>query len=142
MVDKAWQIMDRDGSGVITCSDVAHIYDVTCHKDFIEGSKTKEQIIGEFLDSFDGAKGNDDGRVCSTEFYDYYTDLSISLPSDDYFVQMMESTWGVSENEDTAVYQNTIAEYVKITKQQLVTLLGDHNRESDILKLFSDFDLT
>ena len=93
MVDKAFSIMDRDGSGVITVSDIGHIYDVTCHKDFIEGTKTKEEIIGEFLDSFDGLKGNNDGQVTHTEFYDYYTDLSISLPSDDYFVQMMESTW-------------------------------------------------
>lgn len=142
MVEKAFSIMDRDGSGQITCSDVGHMYDVTAHRDFIEGSKTKEQIIGEFLDSFDGAAGNGDGAVTKEEFFDYYTDLGISLPSDDYFVQMMESTWGVSENEDSQVYLQTIAEYVRVTKEQLVTLLGDHNTQDDILKLFSDFDLT
>lgn len=142
IVDKAFSIMDRDNSGQITVSDIAHIYDVTCHKDFIEGTKTKEEIIGEFLDGFDGAKGNNDGIVSRQEWFDYYTDLGISLPSDDYFVQMMESTWGISENEDTEVYQQTIGEYVRVTKEQLITLLGDHNSENDIYKLFSDFDLT
>lgn len=142
MVEKAFRIMDKDGSGEITISDIAHMYDVTCHKDFIEGNKTKEEIIGEFLDSFDGAKGNNDGRVSKTEWFDYYTDLSISLPSDDYFVQMMESTWGISEHEDTEIYQQTIHEYSRVCKEQIVTLLGDHNSEHDILKLFSDFDLT
>ena len=142
MVKKAFLIMDRDGSGTITVGDIAHMYDVTCHKDFIEGTKTKEEIIGEFLDSFDGAKGNNDGKVSWEEWNDYYTDLGISLPSDDYFVQMMESTWGISENEDTEIYQQTINEYVRVTKEQLITLLGDHNSESDIRKLFSDFDLT
>ena len=86
MVKKAFLIMDRDGSGTITVGDIAHMYDVTCHKDFIEGTKTKEEIIGEFLDSFDGAKGNNDGKVSWEEWNDYYTDLGISLPSDDYFV--------------------------------------------------------
>jgi len=142
MVTKAFAIMDRDNSGNICGNDIGHMYDVTCHKDFIEGSKTKEEIIGEFLDSFDGMKGNNDGIVSWAEWTDYYTDLSISLPSDDYFVQMMESTWGISEHEDTEVYRQTISEYVRVTKEQLVTLLGDHNSETDILKLFGDFDLT
>ena len=117
MVAKAFAIMDRDNSGQINVSDVAHIYDVTCHKDFIEGTKTKEEIIGEFLDGFDGAKGNNDGVVSREEWFDYYTDLGISLPSDDYFVQMMESTWGISELEDTEVYMATISEYVRVTKE-------------------------
>ncbi len=142
MVEKAFRIMDRDNSGEVTPSDVGHMYDVTCHKDFIEGSKTKEEIIGEFLDTFDGAKGNNDGRISKQEWFDYYTDLGVSLPSDDYFVQMMESTWGISENEDTEVYQQTIQEYVRVTKEQLITLLGDHNSDDDIIKLFQDFDLT
>ena len=142
MVEKAFRILDRDGSQVINASDIGHIYDVTCHKDFMEGTKTKEEIIGEFLDSFDGAKGNADGQVSRQEWFDYYTDLGISVPSDDYFVQMMESTWGISEHEDTDVYKQTIGEYVRVTKEQLVTLLGDHNTPDDILKLFGDFDLT
>ncbi len=142
MVEKAFRVMDRDNSEQITASDIAHIYDVTCHKDFIEGTKTKEEIIGEFLDGFDGAKGNNDGAVSRQEWFDYYTDLGISLPSDDYFVQMMESTWGISENEDSDVYQQTIGEYVRVAKEQFLTLLGDNNTQDDVLKLFADFDLT
>ena len=93
------------------------MYDVSCHKDFIEGRKTKEQIVNEFLNTFDGAKGNNDGTISVEEWNDYYTDLSISLPSDDYFVQMMESTWGVCEHEDTGAYQATIQEYSRVTRE-------------------------
>jgi len=57
------------------------------------------------LNTFDGAHGNNDGVITKNEWTDYYTDLSISLPSDDYFVQMMESTWGICEHEDTGVYR-------------------------------------
>ena len=61
--------------------------------DFIEGRKSREQILTEFLSNFEGAKGNKDGIVTKDEFFDYYTDLSMSVPSDEYFVRMMESTW-------------------------------------------------
>lgn len=141
MVEKAFNILDTNGSGQINFQDVSDMYDVSCHKDFIEGRKTKDQIVNEFLNTFDGAKGNNDGTITKTEWYDYYTDLSISLPSDDYFVQMMESTWGICEHEETDSYRQTIAEYSRVTREQLITLLGKHNTKQDILKVFSDFDL-
>jgi len=59
--------------------------------EFIEGRKTREQILNEFLNNFEGVKGN--SIISKQEFYDYYTDLSMSIPSDEYFVRMMESTW-------------------------------------------------
>lgn len=61
--------------------------------EFIEGRKSKEQILTEFLNNFEGVKGNRDGKITQDEFIDYYTDLSMSCPSDEYFVRMMESTW-------------------------------------------------
>ena len=71
--------------------------------EFLEGKKTKDEILAEFLNNFDGARGNNDGIVTWAEFYDYYCDLSMSTPSEEYFVQMMESTWQTPENEDSDV---------------------------------------
>jgi Ca2+-binding EF-hand superfamily protein len=86
-------MLDKDGSGKITISDIINIYDVSMNPDFIEGRKSREQILTEFMSNFEGAKGNRDGVITSDEFFDYYTDLSMSCPSDEYFVRMMESTW-------------------------------------------------
>ena len=72
---------------------IVGIYDVSMNPDYIEGRKTREQILTEFLSNFEGVKGNKDGIVTRDEFFDYYTDLSMSVPSDEYFVRMMESTW-------------------------------------------------
>ena len=72
---------------------IVSIYDVSMNPDYIEGRKSKEQILTEFLSNFEGAKGNRDGIITQEEFFDYYTDLSMSVPSDEYFVRMMESTW-------------------------------------------------
>ena len=83
-------ILDKISNWPIT---IVSIYDVSMNPDYIEGRKSKEQILTEFLSNFEGAKGNRDGIITQEEFFDYYTDLSMSVPSDEYFVRMMESTW-------------------------------------------------
>jgi hypothetical protein len=45
------------------------------------------------LNSFQGTRDGKSGNVSLAEFVDYYADLSMSLPSDEYFVQLLESTW-------------------------------------------------
>lgn len=93
MVEKAFAMLDKSGDGTITIEDIAGIYDVSMNPEFLEGRKTREEILADFLNNFDGARGNNDGKVSRDEFFDYYTDLSMSTPSDEYFVRMMESTW-------------------------------------------------
>ena len=93
MVKKAFSILDNDGSGIIKVNDIDGIYDVSMNPEFLEGRKTKNEILTEFLNNFDGARGNNDGCVTWVEFCDYYSDLGMSTPSDEYFVRMMESSW-------------------------------------------------
>jgi Ca2+-binding EF-hand superfamily protein len=93
MVEKVFKSLDRDGSGVINLIDVVQIYDVSLNPEFIELKKTKDQILNEFLSNFEGAKGNRDGIVTYQEFFDYYNDLSMSVPNDEYFVRMLEAAW-------------------------------------------------
>jgi Ca2+-binding EF-hand superfamily protein len=63
MVQKAFNILDKDGSGFINVHDVKDIYDVRQNQDYINGVKSKEEIICEFLNNFESARGNDDGQV-------------------------------------------------------------------------------
>lgn len=63
MVNKAFQMMDTDNSGVLTISDISGIYDVSMNPEFLEGRKTRDEILGDFLNNFDGARGNNDGVV-------------------------------------------------------------------------------
>ena len=69
------------------------VYDVSMNPEFLEGRKTREELLDEFLKNFEGKRGDHDGKVTWEEFVDYYSDLSMSTPSDEYFVRMMESTW-------------------------------------------------
>lgn len=108
----------------------------------MEGKKTKKEIVAEFLNEFDGAKGNDDGIVTWKEWVDYYTDLSMGIANDDYFIQMMESVWQIPEKEDTASYKSKIDQLTGYVKEQLLTLSAAYkNKEEAVAKLFEDFDL-
>ena len=86
MVQKVFQTFDRDGSGQITIKDVLSVFDVSMNPEFIERRKTKDQILTDFLNNFDGAGGNNDGVITQDEFFDYYSDISMNLPNDQYFI--------------------------------------------------------
>jgi hypothetical protein len=75
-------MLDIQGGGTITIQDIEGIYDVSMNPEFLEGRKTKNEILTEFLGNFEGARGNGDGVVTWKEFYDYYSDLAMSTPSD------------------------------------------------------------
>ena len=76
------------------------------------------------MNEFDGAKGNDDGVVTWKEWVDYYTDISMGIANDEYFIQMMESVWQIPENEDAATYKNKIDQLTGYTKEQLSHLIS------------------
>lgn len=141
MVWRAFALMDRDGSGQVDAADVYQLYDVSQHREFIEGTKTKDEILADFLNSFDGVKGNSDGKISKEEWFEYYTDLSVSVPSDDYFVQMMESVWNIAEDEDDSSYKAKIDQYTDYVYSQLQNLTGGSQDKNFIRKIFDDFDL-
>jgi len=126
MVDKAFGIMDKDGSKQIGVNDIAYRYDVSKNADFKSGAATKEQILQGFLDQFDGLRGNNDGKVAYAEWVDYYTDLAVSTPSDDYFVVMMEQTWGVAEDDGSQNFKDKVRELIKLLRQRLITISNGH----------------
>lgn len=108
--------------------------------DFIEGNKTKEEILRDFLDSFSGSRGNDDGEVTKEEWNNYYEELSTSIPADEYFVRMMEQVWCITEKNDTAEFKGRVIELAQIVRDRLVKLAVDGSDVERVTKLFKDFD--
>ena len=122
MVKKAFMMLDKDGSGKVTVSDIVGIYDVSMNPEFLEGRKTRDEILGEFLNNFDGPRGNNDGTLTWEEFYDYYSDLSMSTPSDEYFVRMMESTWQIPEHDDSEITKQTVKHLYTEVRSRILQL--------------------
>jgi Ca2+-binding EF-hand superfamily protein len=55
LAEKAFRVMDKDKSGVLNIDDIKGVYNAKKHPDVIAGKKTEEEILGEFLDTFEMA---------------------------------------------------------------------------------------
>lgn len=104
---QAFRVMDKNGSGRVDIADVQGTYDVSRHPDFIAGKKTEDQILFEFLDTFenhsrpDGGERQADGIVTETEWIEYYNDVSMSIDDDRYFALMMNNAWNLDGKKVT-----------------------------------------
>ena len=105
LVLKAFQIIDRDRSGELDVSDIKGTYNAKKHPDVLSGKKTEEDILLEFLDTFEAAFATKtggkyrDGKVTKEEFIEYYQNISSSIDNDDYFDVMMTNTWNLDNKK-------------------------------------------
>eukprot|EP00049_Salpingoeca_infusionum_P004198 m.75659 g.75659 ORF g.75659 m.75659 type:complete len:223 (+) comp12454_c4_seq1:52-720(+) len=96
LVRQAFQKIDKNGDGTLTKEDLKGVYDVRRHPKFISGEKTEDELLDEFLGTFegdDGAGGKGDGKVTWEEFLNYYSGVSASIDDDPYFDLMMRQSW-------------------------------------------------
>lgn len=101
--------MDKDGSGEIDIRDIKGVYNAKFHPDVINKKKTEEQVLMEFLETFEAhhnIKSNNaaDGIVTFEEWVEYYTNVSASIDSDEYFHLMMNNSWNLDGDANT--YKN------------------------------------
>ena len=105
---KAFKILDKDGSGVIDINDVRQNYNAKNHPDVKAGKKTEDEILCEFLDTFEdhycdvaGQGDSRDGIVKMNEWLEYYNNVSMSIDDDAYFELMMNNTWNLDGSRVT-----------------------------------------
>lgn len=111
--------------------------DLSKNLDYLQGKRTKDQLIDDFLLNFDSA----DGTISLDDLLRYYEDVSLSVPSDEFFVAMIKSSWGVVEEEENEVKAETVKEIIRILRQRLVQKTNGNHDEFILRKLFNDFDL-
>jgi hypothetical protein len=80
--------MDRDRSGALDINDIRGVYNASFHPDVKAGKKTEDDILCEFLDTFEMhhslAKGGTgrDASVTMEEWLEYYNNVSCSIDND------------------------------------------------------------
>jgi hypothetical protein len=62
------------------------------------------QVLREFLDTFDSVKP--DGVVTPEEFLNYYSNVSATIDSDDYFELMMRNAWHITGGDGWCTNSN------------------------------------
>ena len=85
-------------------------------------------------------RGNNDGVVTRQEWNDYYSDLAMSVPSDEYFVRMMESVWQICEDETSSVSQEQIKHLTKTIRAKLLDFSKGRTEEMVLRDIFREFD--
>lgn len=94
---QAFDVLDKDKSGQVEMHDVAKAYDTSKHPEVLEGSKTPEEVLKQFMGQWDTIEK--DGIITREEFLDYYKDVSASVDTDDYFELMIRNAWHISGGE-------------------------------------------
>lgn len=100
LVNRAFDKLDADRSGILDINDVKEFYNARAHPDVRSGKKTEDDVLGEFLETFEmhhNIGGSRDRRVTREEFLEYYNNISASIDNDQYFELMMTNTWKLNE---------------------------------------------
>jgi len=100
--------MDKDGSGELDINDIRQNFNAKQHPDVKAGKKTEDEILSEFLDTFEDhfadIKGNEDSRdgiIKMHEWIEYYNNVSMSIDDDEYFKVMMNNAWNLDNSKVT-----------------------------------------
>ena len=103
IVLQVFNVFDKNQNGVIEMDDIRENYNAKFHPDVQSGKKTEEEVLAEFLDTFeyqfsllnDGK--NKDGKITMEEFLEYYNNISMSIKDDDYFEEMIKSVYNLDK---------------------------------------------
>ena len=106
LVAQAYNKLDKDRSGYIDINDIKGVYSAKTHPDVLNGKKTEEQILLEFLETFETHhslrnNGAPDHVVTKEEFDEYYNNVSASVDNDQYFELMMNNAWKINDGDRT-----------------------------------------
>lgn len=63
IIHQAFAKMDKSGDDVITVDDLKNVYSAKGHPKFQSGELSEDEILTEFLNNFEGGRGNLDGKV-------------------------------------------------------------------------------
>lgn len=93
MIDMAFHVLDKDGSGMVDIEDMKVIYSTEAHPEVQQGKMSQHDALMHLLEQFD--QGQNDGKVTRGEFHEYYKNLSASVDNDDYFELMVRNAWHI-----------------------------------------------
>ena len=99
IVDKAFASIENSDSGKVTAAAAMAKFNFSADPEFQRGKKSREEVLGEFASNFH------DGVLTRQEFIDFYSDVSMTVTHDEQFVQLVETTWGIHEDEDAGVFK-------------------------------------
>ena len=113
--------MNKDGQ--VKLDDIAKIYDVSKNPDVLSGKKQPKEVYLEFMKQWDTQVP--DGIITFEEFSDYFSQVSASIDSDQYFAEMMKNAWKLDwiRGQDKMIRVSLFLIYTFHTKWQVIVEL-------------------
>lgn len=145
-LDKVWQQLDSGKTGKIhytilstTSHYVGDKFNASDFKEFKLGYKNKDVILKEFLNL---VPITPEGYITQDEFANFYTDLSINIPSDQTFASFVSSQWNVELEKESAPTIEEIKAAVKTIRFKLLQKTNGTHEEFIFRKIFNEFDVS
>ena len=105
LINKAFDRLDIDHSGIVDSNDIKELYNPSKHPAVLANRKTEDQILQEFLETFElhhnlRSGQQKDYKITRDEFIEYYNNISCSIDSDEYFETMINNTWNLTSKPE------------------------------------------
>lgn len=135
LVERAFRKLDVNHDQDIDMGEFKRQYNATMHPEVRSGKKTEDQVLNEFMDTFElhlslatGSKAQDDDKISLEEFMEYYNNISISIDNDSYFDLMISNAWGLegSSNPASMPYAGVSKKVARVNAREAYR--QDHHR--------------
>ena len=97
-VKQAFNFLSDKCGGRFTVDYVKKVYDATRHPDVIQGKRTAENVLVEFIETFEvhhNLGGNESTYVTFEEWEDYYQNMSAIEDKDEQFMLVLSNTFNI-----------------------------------------------
>lgn len=96
-IKSAYENLAERCGGRFTVDYVKKIYNASRHLDVIQGRRTEDNVLVEFIETFDAHHnlGGEDPYVSAEEWEDYFHSLSSVTDSDQYFINNLTNVFGI-----------------------------------------------
>ena len=108
IIIQVFKMFDKNKNGTIDLDDIRESYNAKMHPDVILGKKTEEEILAEFLDTFEyqfnllNDEKENENKINMEEFMDYYNNISFGIKDDDYFEEMIKNVYNLDSKRNTS----------------------------------------
>ena len=111
--------IDIDKKGYSEISLIKSLFNPNLHPEVKSGKRNESDILNEFIFTFDSYINYKDriSQISLEDFIEYYSGISASIADDDYFIDIMNGVWDISNN---SFLQKINYEYLNDSNQENV----------------------